>query len=86
MDTFVQQMGRAGRDGQISDELIMYKNHKSHLKKVENELVRLAKDDTKCKHEILCGAYLITHKNIVPAHNGPFRSVNQTKLIDQSDR
>lgn len=69
MDTFVQQMGRAGRDGQISDELIMYKNHKSHLKKVENELVRLAKDDTKCKHEILCGAYLITHKNIVPAHN-----------------
>ena len=38
MDTFVQQMGRAGRDGQISDELIMYKNQKSHLKKVENEL------------------------------------------------
>ena len=62
-------MGRAGRDGQISDELIMYKNHKSQLKKVENKLARLAKDDTKCKHEILCGVYLITHKNIVPANN-----------------
>ena len=49
--------------------LILYKNHKSHLKKIENEFVRLAKDDSKCKHEILCGAYLITHKIIVPAHN-----------------
>ena len=27
MDTFVQQMGRCGRDGQFSHELILYKAH-----------------------------------------------------------
>lgn len=41
MDTLVQQMGRAGRDGEPSHELIMYKCHKGQL---EEELVQLAKD------------------------------------------
>lgn len=44
MDTLVQQMGRAGRDGEPSHELIMYKCHKGQLKQVEEELVQLAKD------------------------------------------
>jgi len=69
MDTFVQQMGRGGRDGHISDELILFKTHKGHLNKCENDLIRLAKDDTKCKHELLCSSYLITHKTISPCHN-----------------
>lgn len=28
MDTFVQQMGRGGRDGELADELILYKHTK----------------------------------------------------------
>lgn len=35
MDTFVQQMGRAGRDGGQSHNLILYKTHKGHLKRVD---------------------------------------------------
>ncbi|XP_061193817.1 ATP-dependent DNA helicase RecQ-like [Saccostrea echinata] len=31
LDTFVQQMGRAGRDGKLSDELILYKTNKNQL-------------------------------------------------------
>ena len=38
MDVLVQQMGRAGRDGVFSNELIIYKCHKGHLKQVEDEL------------------------------------------------
>lgn len=30
LDTLVQQMGRAGRDGEFSVEIILYKNHKGH--------------------------------------------------------
>ncbi|VDI74705.1 Hypothetical predicted protein [Mytilus galloprovincialis] len=45
IDTFVQQLGRAGRDGEFSNELILCRNHKSHLKKVENDLIRMVKDD-----------------------------------------
>lgn len=33
LDTLVQQMDRAGRDGEFSVELILYKNHKGHFKK-----------------------------------------------------
>lgn len=32
MDTFVQQMGRGGRDGSFANELILFKSHKGHLK------------------------------------------------------
>ena len=32
LDTFIQQMGRAGRDGHFSNELVIYKCHKGHLK------------------------------------------------------
>ncbi|XP_056016425.1 ATP-dependent DNA helicase RecQ-like [Ostrea edulis] len=69
LDTFVQQMGRVGRDGQFSDELILYKTNNNHLKKVEIEMVRLAKDDSKCRHEILCEAYLLPSKKILPLHD-----------------
>lgn len=62
-------MGRAGRDGHLSDELIMYKSNKNHLKRVESELVRLAKDDSKCRHELLCEAYLSPNKKILPSHD-----------------
>lgn len=32
MDTFVQQMGRGGRDESFANELILFKSHKGHLK------------------------------------------------------
>lgn len=69
MDTFVQQMGRAGRDGGQSHNLILYKTHKGHLKRVDPVLVSLAKDNSKCRHELLCEAYLVAHSSISPLHN-----------------
>jgi ATP-dependent DNA helicase RecQ len=69
MDTFVQQMGRCGRDGQFSHELILYKAHKGHLKKVETDLVKLAKDNTECRRLTLCNSYLINKSEIAPIHN-----------------
>lgn len=69
MDTFVQQMGRGGRDGEQSDELVLFKSHKGHLKKVESELVKLVKDDSECRHKMLCSAYLVKKSQISPLHN-----------------
>ena len=69
MDTFVQQMGRAGRDGAFSQELVVFKPNKNHLSKVETDLVRLVKDVEHCKHEIICSAYVDEKIPIVPLHN-----------------
>lgn len=69
MDTFVQQMGRCGRDGIQSNELILFKNHKGHLKKVECDLVKLVKDDSECRRNNLCKAYLMEKTTIFPNHN-----------------
>lgn len=46
MDTFVQQMGRGGRDESFANELILFKSHKGHLKNVESDLVRLCKENS----------------------------------------
>ncbi|XP_069136223.1 ATP-dependent DNA helicase RecQ-like [Argopecten irradians] len=68
MDTFVQQMGRAGREGSYSKELVLYKMHKGHLSKVESDLVKLIKDDTTCRHKTLCDSYASEHVSISPKH------------------
>lgn len=67
MDVLVQQMGRAGRDGVFSNELIIYKCHKGHLKQVEDELVRMVKD-TKCRRQVLCSSYGTNVKKVEPLH------------------
>ena len=67
MDVLVQQMGRAGRDGVFSNELIIYKCHKGHLKQVEDELVRMVKD-TKCRRQVLCTSYGTNMKKVEPLH------------------
>lgn len=69
MDTFVQKMGRAGRDGKLSDELILLKTNKTQLKRVDGELVKLAKDDKACRHEMICSSYLEKHTRISPLHD-----------------
>lgn len=68
MDTFVQQMGRAGRTGELSNELILFKLHKGMLKKVDTDLVQLAKD-TQCRRKVLCNSYLCIKEDINPLHN-----------------
>ena len=83
MDTFVQQMGRAGRDGEFSQELIIFKNHKGHLNKVESDLVKLAKDTETCRHQILCSAYVSDKSQIQPLHN--CCDVCETKCDCQTD-
>lgn len=57
LDTLVQQMGRAGRDGEFSVELILYKNHKGHLKKIDSDVLSLIKSEDQCRRNILCKAY-----------------------------
>ena len=69
MDTFVQQMGRAGRDGQYGEELIIFSAHKGQLGRVEVDLVKLVKDDSECRHTTLCLSYALDNKKIVPLHN-----------------
>lgn len=64
MDTLVQQMGRAGRDGEPSHELIIYKCHKEQLKQVEEELVQLAKD-SRCRCDISCASYEAKLKRLI---------------------
>lgn len=68
MDTFVQQMGRCGRDGQFSHELLLYKNHKTHMKKVEADLIKLVKNDV-CRRHSLCNSYMTKNSEILPLHN-----------------
>ena len=69
MDTFVQQMGRAGRDGLPSHELILYKHHKGHLKKVEPELVHLMTNKDICRRKVLTDSYVSTSTQSVILHN-----------------
>ena len=69
MDTFVQQMGRPGRDGQFSQELIIFKPRQCHISKVENDLLKLANDSEICRNQISCSAYLTEKSVIYPLHN-----------------
>ncbi|KAK3099232.1 hypothetical protein FSP39_001299 [Pinctada imbricata] len=68
MDTLVQQMGRAGRDGSFSHELILYKDHKGHMKLVDRELLLMVKD-SKCRRNVLCTAYVTEKTSVTPSHN-----------------
>ncbi|XP_052695204.1 uncharacterized protein LOC128173541 [Crassostrea angulata] len=58
MDTFIQQMGRAGRDGKFSQELILYKSHKNQMKNLDHEMMKLITTDSDCRREIIAECYL----------------------------
>lgn len=47
LDNLVQQMGRAGRDGTQSNELIIYKANQ--LKKVDDDVIKLLKSTVSCR-------------------------------------
>ncbi|XP_062573982.1 ATP-dependent DNA helicase RecQ-like [Saccostrea cucullata] len=68
MDTLVQQMGRAGRDGKQSDELILYKSHKTQMKKLDNEMMKLIISDDSCRRKIIADCYLTKKCETVVDH------------------
>lgn len=63
MDTFIQQMGRAGRDGKLSQELILYKSHKNQIQNLDHEMMKLIITDSDCRREIIAECYL-TKRNL----------------------
>jgi ATP-dependent DNA helicase RecQ len=62
LDTLVQQMGRAGRDGAMSHELIIYKSNQ--LRRVDDDVLKLVKSSTECRRKILNDAYMQSYTKI----------------------
>lgn len=60
LDTFVQQMGRAGRDGSFSEEILLVKKNKKLFLKIDQEIVRLVSSENECRRQIISSAYLTT--------------------------
>lgn len=58
MDTFIQQMGRTGRDGKFSQEFILYKSHKNQMKNLDHEMMKIITTDSDCRREIIAECYL----------------------------
>lgn len=56
LDTFIQQMGRAGRDNTFSQELLIYKS--SHLSRVDDDIIKLIKTKETCRRQIISNAYM----------------------------
>lgn len=57
-----------GELGNCPNELILFKLHKGMLKKVDTDLVQLAKD-TQCRRKVLCNSYLCNKDDINPLRN-----------------
>lgn len=51
LDILMQQMGRAGRDGTQSIELVIYKANQ--LKKADDDVIKLLKSTVSCKQKII---------------------------------
>ncbi|XP_062599088.1 uncharacterized protein LOC134260556 [Saccostrea cucullata] len=60
LDTFVQQMGRAGRDSTFSEEILLVKKNKKLFKKIDPEILRLVSSENECRRQIISSAYLAT--------------------------
>ncbi|KAK3108745.1 hypothetical protein FSP39_014687 [Pinctada imbricata] len=68
IDTFVQQMGRGGRDGAPSNELVLFKVHRGRLKHMEPELIRFAKENSVCRRKLFCLAFQTNCEELTPLH------------------
>ena len=67
IDTLVQQMGRAGRDGLQSQEILIYKP--LHLRKCDDDVIVLLKSLGECRRQILLRAYMSTSTENITKHN-----------------
>jgi ATP-dependent DNA helicase RecQ len=65
LDTLLQQMGRAGRDGKQSHELILFRMHKKELKDLEPHVVKLLKTK-ECRRRVIAEAYLSQSGEMCP--------------------
>jgi superfamily II DNA/RNA helicase len=69
MDTFIQQMGRAGRDGKASHELLLYRNHRNVIKNLDQEMLKLVSSTSECRRDIIADCYLTSKSESVYANN-----------------
>lgn len=78
MDTFIQQIGRAGRDGKFPQKLILYKSHKNQMKNLDHEMIKLITTDSDCRREINAECYL-TIKTLQTVIDHNFFDICETK-------
>ena len=55
IDTFVQQLGRAGRDGEKSYHLLLYNNRQ--LRYIEPDMLTYVRNIDKCRRELIVSMY-----------------------------
>nr|XP_002739720.2 PREDICTED: ATP-dependent DNA helicase Q-like SIM-like [Saccoglossus kowalevskii] len=55
LDTFIQQLGRAGRDGSQSLHILIYS--KQQLRNVDPDMLVYVRNSEKCRRTVLCGFY-----------------------------
>lgn len=65
IDTFVQQMGRAGRDNKQSHDLIIFKS--AQLKRVDNDMKNLVVSD-QCRRLLLTKSYMCDPAKDIKKH------------------
>ena len=55
LDAFIQQLGRAGRDGTQSYQMLIYNGR--HLRKLEEDMMKYVQNNEICRRRQLLGAY-----------------------------
>ena len=66
MNTFVQQIGRAGRDGLQSEAVLVYSNRQ--LCYVDEEMRGYVKNEAKCRREVISEAFTSSVQSVIQKH------------------